>query len=181
MRYHLLFILLVVSLAACDKKEPEAVETTEAAVEEPETTAEAAPEPVVEELTPEQIEAREKPFGYFVEGADSVKVGRSHFTNDDEGTPRAGATADPDVIASLVAAFGSDSMSVDADSPRCRPTHYIAFFKGQDKLRSFKLWCEKSEDVGQLYLEDRQFVAADPKTAGKMINGILNGEYAEEK
>jgi hypothetical protein len=181
-----IFALSAMLLVACDKKPGDnAAETTSEALEpettvEPETTAEVEPEPEPEpELTPEQIEAREKPFGTFVEGADLVKVGRSHFEPGSEpGASRSGVTKDPDVIASLVAAVGKETMTDDVPS-RCKPTHYIAFFKGEDKLRSFKFWCEESDDVAALYIEDRQFTSVDPKTAGKMINGILDGTYAE--
>lgn len=167
------------SMIACDKKEEaEPVETNEAAVAESETTAEPEPEPEPEPvLTDEQKEVRETPFGKYVEGADLVKVGVSHF---ESGTVnKTGVTRDPKVIASLIAAVGPDTMSEDPKS-ECVPKYYAVFFKGEDKLKSFKLWCDKDDSVPALYLADQQYTPADVKTAGKMINGILDGTYAEK-
>lgn len=169
---------------ACDKKpaEPEA-ETTKAAVEA-ETTAETTPEPEPApepELTDAEKEAREKAFGAFIEGADYIKVGQSHFkarTGDEDGPTKPGETKDPEVIATLIAAMDAETMSQDPAS-ECRPTHYVVFFKEGQKLRSFKFWCEESEEVPGLYLEDRIFKAKDAKTAGKMLRGVLDGTYSE--
>lgn len=182
--YALLIVASFLGLSACDKKpadkssananEP-AVETeVPGAAAEPDAEPEPEPEP---ELTEAQIAARETPFGDFVDGADLVKVGRSHFETGS--TKESGVTKDADVIASLIASIGVEKMSEPPKSD-CQPKYYVVFFKGEDKLKSFKLWCDKGDSVPALYLEDRQFTPTDVKTAGKMIKGILDGTYAEK-
>jgi hypothetical protein len=179
-----IFILFICAglLAACDKRPGDNKQRATTAAIEPETTQEPQPEttPAPEpKLTDAEKEAREKTFGTFVEGADLVKVGRTHFeAGSKAGASKSGVTQDPDVIASLVAAIGPGTMTDDVPS-RCQPTHYISFFKGEDKLKAFKIWCENSDALSAVYIEDRQYTPIDPKTAGKMVNGILDGTYAE--